>query len=83
MNENFLQFCKCRLKMAIKSAQTWFKVIAIFVAYTVFFKQSGETSVFAYVCNIGIVISVFALVDVIFAYISWVVKNNKTKKSSK
>lgn len=80
MNESFLYFYKSRLKRTIKSVQVWIKIIALFITYIFLFNQSGGTSVFAYVCNIGMVISVFALVDVIFAYISWLVKNNKTKK---
>lgn len=80
MNESFFCFYKNKLKRAIKSVQVWIKIIVIFIAYIFLFNQSGEPSIFAYVYNIGMVVAVFVLVNVIFTYISWAIKNNKTKK---
>lgn len=83
MNESFLHFYKHRLKRALKSVRLWIEVVVLFVVYIFLFNRSGAPSIFAYVCNIGMVIAIFVFVDVIFAYVSWVVKNSKTKKSSK
>lgn len=83
MNESFLHLYKCRLKRAIKSVRMWIEIISLFVVYIFLFRQSGASSIFSYVCNISTVVVVFIFVDIIFAYISWIVKNNKTKKTSK
>lgn len=78
MNENFLQFYNCRLKRAIKSVQTWFRIIAVFVVWIFY-----SVSVSAYACNIGMFFAIDVLVDVILAFIAWVAKKYKIKSTSK
>ncbi len=39
--------------------------------------------IFAYVYNISMIVVAFTLVDVIFDYVSRVIKDSKTKKNSK
>ncbi len=83
MNNGFLQFYKQRLKKRIMSIQNWVTWIITLFIYLFAFKKAGIISSLDYAYKIWILLISFFLVNLIVAFVAWLIKNNKVNKGSK